>query len=112
MYSCAPHWKFGSVGKILIYNCRLEKRRQAMLAMPQMIQEWKEVILGGHPRIIFNWLTLRTERSWSWLEEVAKISVKYWSKILWVISSQLVTLYNYNVWSTKDGITSCCCASV
>lgn len=50
---------------------RLEKRRQAMLEMPQMIQTWKEVCLS------FVWLTLlltyMLERSWSWLEEVAEI---------------------------------------
>jgi hypothetical protein len=29
---------------MLIFGCyRLEKRRQAMLEMPAMIQEWKEV---------------------------------------------------------------------
>lgn len=33
---------------------RLEKRRQAMLAMPQMIQEWKEVSYSfGYTRINF-----------------------------------------------------------
>lgn len=52
--------------------CRLEKRRQAMLDMPQMIQTWKEV---SYFRVNYFWnrLTLFTERTWSWMEEVAEI---------------------------------------
>jgi len=51
---------------------RLEKRRQAMLAMPQMIQEWKEV-RHLHVTFIDRSLTSIIERTWTWMEEVAKI---------------------------------------
>jgi large subunit ribosomal protein L25 len=52
---------------------RLEMRRQAMLNMPQMIQEWKQV---SSPRKALRTHTPGTnespERTWSWMEEVAK----------------------------------------
>jgi large subunit ribosomal protein L25 len=51
---------------------RLEMRRQAMLNMPQMIQEWKQV----SPHVALDTHTSGTneppERTWSWMEEVAK----------------------------------------
>jgi large subunit ribosomal protein L25 len=56
---------------------RLEKRKQAMLDMPALVQEWKQVSV--QTRSI--WIRLaerdanpRTERSWARLEEVAKRS--------------------------------------
>lgn len=52
---------------------RLEKRRQAMLDMPQMIQTWKEVCCSEILVIVYWVLILDIERSWSWMEEVAKI---------------------------------------
>lgn len=52
---------------------RLEKRKKAMLEMPQLIQSWKQVI------VLFCYcpslkLTPLTERSWSWMEKVSKMS--------------------------------------
>jgi Mitochondrial ribosomal protein mL59 len=53
----------------------LEERREAMRKMPEMIREWKEVShfmqwIGCS----FGWkLTNLTERTWSWLEEMAEI---------------------------------------
>jgi hypothetical protein len=52
---------------------RLEKRRQAMLDMPQMIQNWKEVCFHFVWLIAYKVLMLDIARSWSWMEEVAEI---------------------------------------
>lgn len=56
---------------------RLEKRRTAMLKMPEMIQQWKEVsnsstLCSGYALLV-TLLTLFVERAWSWMEEVAEI---------------------------------------
>ena len=50
---------------------RLEMRRQAMLDMPRLIQEWKQVcfVWIGCVRISADG---GVERSWSWVEEVAE----------------------------------------
>jgi large subunit ribosomal protein L25 len=53
---------------------RLEKRRQAMLGMPRLVEEWKEVSLSFftlHVGVDADWGVL--ERSWSRVEEVAKV---------------------------------------
>ena len=50
---------------------RLEMRRQAMLDMPRLIQEWKQVsrwIFWGIKEYADN----HAERTWSWVEEVAQ----------------------------------------
>jgi large subunit ribosomal protein L25 len=65
-------WNFGEITNADMFCFRLEKRRQAMLEMPAMIQEWKEVCLscyfdGGR-------LICGIERTWSWVEEMAQIS--------------------------------------
>jgi hypothetical protein len=52
-------------------KARLNKRKKAMLEMPQMIQTWKEVkslVLS-----LIHMLTTSTERTWSLLEEMAEI---------------------------------------
>jgi large subunit ribosomal protein L25 len=53
---------------------RLEARRQAMLDMPRMIQEWKQVShIALYPWTYAAWIAnLCTEGTWSWLEEVAE----------------------------------------
>jgi len=43
-----------------------------MLAMPQMIQTWKEVCIIWGVEIYFYILILCAERSWTWMEEVAQ----------------------------------------
>lgn len=58
---------------------RLEERKKAMIEMPELIRQWKQVItlffcssflfpLSRIPRLIFSF----TERSWTRLEEVAQ----------------------------------------
>lgn len=53
---------------------RLEKRKQAMEAMPALIEEWKKVKISR-----FWWdlaaLTIEIEGPWSWVEEVAKVGI-------------------------------------
>jgi hypothetical protein len=44
-----------------------------MLNMPQMIQTWKEVRYSRALVIAYWVLTLGIERSWPWMEEMAKI---------------------------------------
>jgi large subunit ribosomal protein L25 len=50
---------------------RLEMRRQAMLDMPRLIQEWKQVCF-----VCAGWVSMGAdggaERSWAWMEEVAE----------------------------------------
>lgn len=52
---------------------RLEKRRKAMLEMPKLVQQWKEVSFDD----ICLWsgisANLLTERTWSWVEEMAEV---------------------------------------
>lgn len=52
---------------------RLEKRRQAMLQMPQLIQDWKQVreAASETPEPVF--LTCCAARTWSWVHKVAEI---------------------------------------
>ena len=56
---------------------RLDRRRQAMEAMPKMIQEWKQV---SYVELWYGAVTLTTriERTWSWVEEVSKIGIYTW----------------------------------
>ena len=51
---------------------RLDKRKKAMLEMPQLIQSWKQVIvlLCCCSKLK---LTPLTERSWSWMEKVSQM---------------------------------------
>lgn len=67
---CAGSYKRNIL--LIAFDNRLEKRRQAMLEMPQMIQTWKEV---GYPSIelLYILLTSFTERSRAWMEKVAEI---------------------------------------
>jgi large subunit ribosomal protein L25 len=51
---------------------RLEMRRQAMLNMPQMIQEWKQVSHRSPREAHQPLANTRLERPWSRMEEVAK----------------------------------------
>lgn len=51
---------------------RLERRKQAMLEMPQLIQSWKQVIVLNCCHSVVK-LTLVIERSWSWMEEVPQM---------------------------------------
>lgn len=54
---------------------RLEMRRQAMLDMPRLIQEWKQVSNSWGKWMwvsVRQLLTVIVERTWSWVEEVAK----------------------------------------
>jgi hypothetical protein len=48
-----------------------------MLEMPQMVQTWKEVCCAVFGRVD-GLLMLGTERTWSWMEEVAEISWLVW----------------------------------
>lgn len=52
---------------------RLDKRKKAMLEMPQLIQSWKQVIVLSCPCPSLK-LTPLTERSWSWMEKVSQMS--------------------------------------
>lgn len=54
---------------------RLEKRRQAMLNMPKLVQEWKQVcscFFEGFYRGS-QWLIVLIDGSWTWLEEMAEM---------------------------------------
>jgi large subunit ribosomal protein L25 len=51
---------------------RLEMRRQAMLNMPQMIQEWKQVRSVLESGMTWMRANGNPERTWSWMEKVAK----------------------------------------
>ena len=53
---------------------RLEKRRQAMLGMPEMVQKWKQV--SSDLCLVTRWsrrLMRFTDGSWTGLEEMAKM---------------------------------------
>lgn len=52
-------------------KARLNKRKKAMLEMPQMIQTWKEV--RSFVLRLISILIPLIERTWSFLEEVAEI---------------------------------------
>lgn len=53
---------------------RLEKRRQAMEAMPTLIEEWKKVKISKS-LLDLTGLTIEIEGSWSWVEEVAEVGL-------------------------------------
>ena len=56
---------------------RLDKRRQAMLEMPQMIQDWKQVrrhIQHAPFQIEWKRLTFTSAWTWSWMEEMASMN--------------------------------------
>lgn len=53
---------------------RLEKRRQAMEAMPTLIEEWKKVKISKSLWDLTA-LTIEIEGPWSWVEEVAKVGL-------------------------------------
>lgn len=52
-------------------SSRLAMRQKAMLDMPALIQEWKQVRSPCQPRIIGDLTDNRIERSWQRMEEVA-----------------------------------------
>lgn len=53
---------------------RLERRRQAMLEMPKMIQMWKEVSAPNFDECLLAGLTFSgAEGPWSWVEEVSQM---------------------------------------
>lgn len=53
---------------------RLEKRRQAMEAMPTLIEEWKKVKISNSLWDLTA-LTIEIEGPWSWVEEVAEVGL-------------------------------------
>lgn len=53
---------------------RLDKRRQAMLEMPKMIQEWKLVSKLVRAHLSYVYANFAQAWSWSWMEEVAQMS--------------------------------------
>ena len=52
-------------------------RKEAMLAMPQMIHDWKKVN-SSETVSILTWLIRYTARAWPWMEEVAQIISTQW----------------------------------
>lgn len=62
---------------------RLEKRRQAMLGMPQLIQDWKQVRIPFSLYLTTPRLTIITERSWKRMEEVALQVVNLMSRLVY-----------------------------
>jgi large subunit ribosomal protein L25 len=70
---------------------RLEKRRRAMLEMPKLVQEWKEVGFCVRHSQITTHANYFAERTRSWMEEVAQV-------IEFALSS----------WVFDIGITSLC----
>lgn len=50
---------------------RLEKRRQAMLGMPKLVQQWKQVSFHFEMQCCGTALMTFTDGSWAWLEEMA-----------------------------------------
>ena len=60
---------------------RLEKRRQAMLGMPKLVQQWKQVSI--HPCVI-PLIALLTvlDGSWTRLEEMAEVISQFFSREL------------------------------
>lgn len=65
---------------------RLEKRRRAMLEMPKLVQQWKQVSFSTIEFWTWTHANYLTERTRSWMEEVAKVidfvlfglSLRYW----------------------------------
>lgn len=52
---------------------RLEERREAMLNMPALIQEWKQVCIEGVLRLEYFHTNKWIERTWTRMEEVAQM---------------------------------------
>lgn len=52
---------------------RLEKRRRAMLEMPKLVQQWKQVSLGSMKFWTWTCANHLPEGARSWMEEVAKV---------------------------------------
>jgi hypothetical protein len=57
----------------MMLRYRLEKRRQAMLEMPQMIQTWKEVSRFHTSTSWIYCLSSVAARTRPWMEEMAQI---------------------------------------
>jgi hypothetical protein len=74
-----------------------------MLEMPQMIQTWKEVGISAIPKPPYRLLTTNLERTWSWMEEVAEIDVKFSTMLPIVIFKRMMPLYEYCIGSIKHG---------
>jgi large subunit ribosomal protein L25 len=86
---------------------RLEMRRQAMLNMPQMIQEWKQVSYGLTRDYCLSLANKLAERTWPRMEEVAQRAGEEISypKLHWVLPWTAHVprffVYNYSVWSRR-----------
>lgn len=52
---------------------RLEKRKQAMLGMPRLVQQWKQVRFLVAV-LVCSYLTLCKAWSWPWLEKVSEVT--------------------------------------
>lgn len=85
---------------------RLEMRRQAMLNMPQMIQEWKQVSHGLTREHCLSLANQLVERTWPRMEEVAKWAgeemnyPKLHLALPWTAHVPRFFVYIYSVWST------------
>lgn len=94
-------WVFGGIYADLIVSCRLEKRRKAMLEMPQMIQTWKQVSSTSTPPWYLDRLLiiLFIERTWSWMEEVAEIEefiLNFWREFdIWIVCTNIILNVEY-----------------
>lgn len=77
------------------YIYRLEKRKQAMLAMPQMIQTWKEVRLRCYFVLKLLWLMMLLERTWPWMEKMAEISSIFVERFAMIERVHYSLLYRY-----------------
>ncbi|KAI9879800.1 MAG: hypothetical protein M1830_006982 [Pleopsidium flavum] len=65
---------------------RLERRRQAMLEMPKMIQTWKEVssLYIIDPFIAQLTYVLQSAGPWSWMEEISEVVQRSWIQDFWI----------------------------
>ena len=53
---------------------KVKGRKEAMVGMPVMVREWKEVSRAlGLGREVMEVLTMSAERAWTWMEEVAEM---------------------------------------
>ena len=61
-------WERGMKGKV-------RGRKEAMVAMPTMVREWKEVsfVMMAAVRWMRGMLIIFAERTWTWMEEMAEM---------------------------------------
>ena len=62
---------------------RLNRRKEAMLQMPQMIHDWKQVSWTDYCYSME--LTDKSERAWAWLEEMAQVTENGYCSFLRVL---------------------------